>query len=150
MRCAVATLGGAAQWRPRIARRFAAAGRSRAFWPCMAQKPGGGWGADANGRIADAPSSSYPPPVDEAEKKLRRWCAEPKARATNRPRPCACVLIKADDDLGSAFRPVHEIVIDLHASGDNFGQNGQEATPESTKATPGSPRKGGIGPKTAK
>ena len=68
----------------------------------------------------------------------------------DRPRPFACVLIKADDDSESAFGPVHEIVIDLHAGGGNCGQNDQKATPESTKAMPGSPRESGIGPKTAK
>ena len=109
--------------------------------------------AGAPAPMAGTPTPHPPPTRHRSTKsmgKLRRWCAEPKARATNRPRPCACVLIKADDDLGSAFRPVHEIVIDLHAGGGNFGQNGQKATPESTKATPDSPRKGGIGPKTAK
>ena len=33
----------------------------------------------------------------------------------DRPRLCACALIEADDDLGSAFGPAHEIVIECNS-----------------------------------
>ena len=33
----------------------------------------------------------------------------------DRPRLCACLLIEVDDDLGSAFGPAHEIVIECNS-----------------------------------
>ena len=88
-------------------------------------KDRGDWGFQRRSRMRDRPQRRWLLRWRPRTARKVRWvaapsacrgacafplCAEPKTWLNSKLRPCACVLIQADDDSGSLFWPVHEIV----------------------------------------